>query len=104
MQAAGSHGAARARAGIALRSRQTSATRFADSGRKNLAGKHEVDARLGRPDDDGRWNDGRRQKSGMKDGDMMKHHDMMEKRMDMMQTMIEQMMQRDQEMGSMPAK
>ena len=43
-------------------------------------------------------------KSGMKDGDVMKHHDMIETRMDMMQTMIEQMMQRDQEMGSMPAK
>ena len=43
-------------------------------------------------------------KGGMKDGDMMKHHAMMEKRMDMMQMMMEQMMQHDQMMGSMPAK
>ena len=43
-------------------------------------------------------------KDGMKGGDMMKHHAMMEKRMDMMQMMMEQMMQRDHAMGSMPAK
>jgi len=43
-------------------------------------------------------------KSGMKDGDMMKHQEMMEKRMDMMQMMMEQMMQHDQATQSMPAK
>ena len=43
-------------------------------------------------------------KDGMMDGEMMKRHDMTEKRMDMMQMMMEQMMQRDQAMGSMPAK
>jgi len=32
------------------------------------------------------------------------HHEMMEKRMDMMQMMMEQMMQRDQVMESMPTK
>ena len=37
-------------------------------------------------------------------GDMTQHHAMMEKRMDMMQMMMEQMMQHDQAMGSMPAK
>jgi len=44
------------------------------------------------------------QKGGMKDGDMMKRHAMMEKRMDMMQMMMEQMMQHDHAMESMPAK
>ncbi|MDA8257745.1 MAG: hypothetical protein M0Z99_19300 [Betaproteobacteria bacterium] len=43
-------------------------------------------------------------KGAMMGGDMMQHHEMMEKRMDMMQLMMEQMMQRDQAMGSMPAK
>lgn len=43
-------------------------------------------------------------KGGMKDGDMMKHHAMMENRMDMMQVMMEQMMQRDQVMQQMPGK
>jgi hypothetical protein len=43
-------------------------------------------------------------KGAMMGGDMMQHHEMMEKRMDMMQMMMEQMMQRDQAMGSMPAK
>ncbi|OGA16545.1 MAG: hypothetical protein A3I63_11715 [Betaproteobacteria bacterium RIFCSPLOWO2_02_FULL_66_14] len=43
-------------------------------------------------------------KGGMKDGDMMKHHAMMESRMDMMQMMMEQIMQRDQAMQSMPAR
>jgi hypothetical protein len=43
-------------------------------------------------------------KDGMKEGDMMKHHEMMEKRMDMMQVMMDQMMQRDHMMQSMPAK
>lgn len=37
-------------------------------------------------------------------GDMMKRHAMMEQRMDMMQMMMEQMMQRDQVMEPMPAK
>jgi hypothetical protein len=35
---------------------------------------------------------------------MMRHHAMMEKRMDMMQMMMEQMLQHDQAMQSMPAK
>jgi periplasmic protein CpxP/Spy len=35
-------------------------------------------------------------KDGTKEGDMMKRHGMMETRMDMMQMMMEQMMQRDQ--------
>jgi hypothetical protein len=43
-------------------------------------------------------------KGHVKDGDMMKHHGMMERRMDMMQMMMEQMMQRDQVMQSMPAR
>ena len=46
-------------------------------------------------------------KGGHKDmagGDTMKHHEMMEKRMDMMQMMMEQMMQHDQATQSMPAK
>ncbi len=43
-------------------------------------------------------------KGGMNNGDMMKHHAMMEKRMDMMQMMMEQMIAHDQMMGSMPAK
>ena len=43
-------------------------------------------------------------KGGMKDGDMMRRHTMMENRMDMMLMMMEQMMQRDQVMQSMPAK
>jgi hypothetical protein len=34
----------------------------------------------------------------------MQRHGMMEKRMDMMQMMMEQMMQHDQAMESMPAK
>lgn len=41
---------------------------------------------------------------GMKDGDMMKYHAMMEKRMDMMQMMMEQMMQHNQAMEPTPAK
>jgi hypothetical protein len=40
----------------------------------------------------------------MAGGDMMQHHEMMEKRMDMMQMMMEQMMQHDQAKESMPAK
>jgi len=40
----------------------------------------------------------------MAGGDMMKHHEMTEKRMDMMQMMMEQMMQHDQIMQGMPAK
>jgi hypothetical protein len=43
-------------------------------------------------------------KGGMKEGDMMKRHAMMEKRMDMMQMMMEQMVQRDHAMQSMPAR
>ena len=43
-------------------------------------------------------------KGGMTEGDMMKRHEMMEKRIDMMQMMMEQMMQRDQAMESMPYK
>ena len=56
------------------------------------AGKHEGDARRGR---------GRK---GLKDDDMMKHHTMMENWMDRMLMMMEQMMQRDQMMQSMPSK
>ena len=41
---------------------------------------------------------------GMMDGDMMKHHAMMEKRMDMMQMMMEQMVHHDQSMEFMRAK
>ena len=41
---------------------------------------------------------------GMMGGDMMKHHQMMEERMGMMQTMMEQMLQHQQVMESMPAK
>jgi hypothetical protein len=41
-------------------------------------------------------------KGGMADGDMMKRVEMTEERMDMMQMMMEQMMQRDQAMESMP--
>jgi hypothetical protein len=41
---------------------------------------------------------------GMMGGDMMKHHQMMEERMGMMQTMMEQMLQHQQAMESMPAK
>ena len=40
---------------------------------------------------------------GMMGGDMMKHHQMMEERMGMMQTMMEQMLQHQQAMESMPA-
>jgi hypothetical protein len=40
----------------------------------------------------------------MKDGDMNKRQEMTEKRMDMMQMMMEQMMQHDHAMESMPAK
>ena len=40
----------------------------------------------------------------MTDADMMKRHEMMEKRMDMMQMMMEQMMQHGQATESMPAK
>jgi hypothetical protein len=43
-------------------------------------------------------------KDGMTGSDMMKHHAMMEQRMDMMQMMMEQMIQRDQMTGSMPAR
>ena len=42
--------------------------------------------------------------AGMKDGDMMKHHEMMGNRVDMMQMMMEQMMQHEHAMESMPAK
>ena len=41
---------------------------------------------------------------GMMGGDMMKHHQMMEERMGMMQTMMDQMLQHQQMMESMPAK
>jgi len=41
---------------------------------------------------------------GMMGGDMMKHHQMMEERMGMMQTMMEQMLQHQQAMESIPAK
>jgi len=37
-------------------------------------------------------------------GDMMKHHQMMQERMGMMQTMMDQMLQHQQMMESMPAK
>ena len=37
-------------------------------------------------------------------GDMMQHHAIMEKRMDIMQMMMEQMMQHDHAAASMPAK
>ena len=45
-------------------------------------------------------------KGGHKDmaGGAMKHHEMMEKRMDMMQMMMEQMMQHDQAVESIPAQ
>ena len=43
-------------------------------------------------------------KGNLTQGDMMKRHTLMEQRMDMMQMMMEQMMQRDQVMESMPAK
>ena len=43
-------------------------------------------------------------KAAMSQGDMMKRHAMMEKRMDMMQMMMEQMLQHDQMMEPMPAK
>ena len=43
-------------------------------------------------------------KSDMAGGDTMKHHEMIEKRMDMMQMMMEQMVQHDQAMEAMPAK
>ena len=43
-------------------------------------------------------------KGAMTDGDMMKRGDMTEKRMDMMQMMMEQMMQHDQMTESMPPK
>ena len=43
-------------------------------------------------------------KHGMTDGDMMNRHEMTEKRMDMMQMMMEQMIQRDQATESMPHK
>ena len=41
---------------------------------------------------------------GMMGGDMMKRHQMMEERMGMIQTMMEQMLQHQQAMESMPAK
>ena len=41
---------------------------------------------------------------GMMGGDMMKRHQMMEERMGMMQTMMEQMLQHQQAMESMPVK
>lgn len=41
---------------------------------------------------------------GMTDGDMIKCREMMEKRMDMVQMMMEQMIQRDQAMESMSRK
>ena len=40
----------------------------------------------------------------MAGGEMMQHQAMMEKRMDMMQMMMEQMLQHDQAMAPMPAK
>ena len=43
-------------------------------------------------------------KKKMASGDMMQHYAMMEKRMDMMQMMMEQMMQHDQATASMPAR
>ena len=43
-------------------------------------------------------------KGGMTEGDMMKRHEMMEKRVDMMQMMMEQMMQHNQAIESMPGK
>jgi hypothetical protein len=43
-------------------------------------------------------------KGGMTPSDMMKRDEMMEKRMDMMQMMMEQMIQHDHAMESMPAK
>lgn len=43
-------------------------------------------------------------KSTMTQGDMMKHHTAMTQRMDMMQMMMEQMMQRSQVMESMPTR
>lgn len=42
--------------------------------------------------------------NGMMGGDMMKHHQMMEERMGMMQAMMDQMLQHQQVMESMPAK
>ena len=41
---------------------------------------------------------------GMMGGDMMKRHQMMEERMGMMQTMMEQMLQHQQVIESMPAR
>ena len=41
-------------------------------------------------------------KDGMAQGDMNKRQDMMEQRADMMQMMMEQMLERDQVMESMP--
>jgi len=41
---------------------------------------------------------------GMMGGDMMQHHQMMEKRMGMMQMMMDQMLQHQQMMESTPAK
>jgi hypothetical protein len=43
-------------------------------------------------------------KGAMKDGDMNKRQEMTEKRMDMMQMMMEQMMQHGQATESMPAR
>jgi uncharacterized protein (DUF3084 family) len=43
-------------------------------------------------------------KGGTREGDMNKRQDMMEQRTDMMQMMMEQMIQRDQAMESMPHK
>ena len=43
-------------------------------------------------------------KKKMASGDMMQHHAMMEKRMDMMQMMMEQMVQHDQATAATPAK
>ena len=43
-------------------------------------------------------------KGGMAEGDMMKRHEMMEKRMDMMQMMMEQMVQHDHSTEFMRAK
>ena len=40
----------------------------------------------------------------MMGGDMMKAHDMMEMRMEMMETMMEQVMQREEMRGAMPTK
>jgi len=44
------------------------------------------------------------ERKGMADDDMMRHHDMLEKRVDMLQMMMEQMKQHDRMQESGPAK